>query len=165
MKKTLLTIMEGAGRWAGCALAAGWLAGTAAEAQQYGQAPVTQGGAALTNAVPLSSTNATPSDPIGLTKYGDVTLVLQYNLAASDASGGGMWFRFAESADGTNFSSTPPASLVFLLPSNSTNTVTLVTNVAVGSTGYLELLSMGNSATNTATNITVQAWVKPKRNG
>ena len=154
MKKTLLTIMG--------VLAAGALAGLAAE---YGTAPVTQGGNALTNAVPSASTNATPSDPIGLTKYGDVTLVLQYNLAANDASGGVVTFSFAASADGTNFSSTPPANLVFALPGHGTNTVTLVTNVAVGATGYLELFSMGNSTTNAATNINVQAWVKPKRNG
>jgi hypothetical protein len=74
-------------------------------------------------------------------------------------------FSFAPSADGTNFSSAPPGNLVFAAPSNGTNTVTLVTNVSVGSTGYLELFSIGNSATNAATNISVQGWVKPKRNG
>jgi hypothetical protein len=79
--------------------------------------------------------------------------------------GSSVTFSFAQSADGTNFSSVPPANLVFTLPSNSTNTVTLVTNVVVGSTGYLELFSIGNGTTNAATNITVQAWVKPKRNG
>jgi hypothetical protein len=154
MKNTLLTIM--------LALAAG--AGGAA-AQEYHPLAVTQGGGPVETGVAAASINATPSDAIGLTKYGDVTLVLQYNLAGPAASPGNVVFSFAPSADGTNFSSAPPGNLVFALPSNGTNTVTLVTNVSVGATGYLELFSIGNSATNAATNISVQGWVKPKRNG
>jgi hypothetical protein len=137
----------------------------AAKAQEYHQLSVTQGGTALETGVAAASVNATPSDSIGLTKHDDVTLVLQYKLAANTSFSSNVVFSFTSSADGSNFSSTPPGNLVFALPSNGTNTVTLVTNVVVGSTGYLELYSIGNSATSAATNITVQAWVKPKRNG
>jgi hypothetical protein len=154
MKNILLTIMLALGAGAG-----------AATAQEYHQAPITQGGNALTNAVAAQSTNGTASDAIGLTKYGDVTLVLQYNLTGNTTFASNVVFSFAGSADGLSFSSTPPGGLVFTVPSNGTNTVTLVTNVTVGSLGYLELFSIGNSATNAATNINVQAWVKPKRNG
>jgi hypothetical protein len=152
MKNILLTII----------LAAGALA---AQAQEYHQLTITQGGNPLETTVAQASINATPSDAIGITKYGDVTLVLQYNLAANTSFSSNVVFNFAASADGSNFSSTPPGNLVFALPSNGTNTTTLVTNVVVGSTGYLELYSIGNGAASAATNITVQAWVKPKRNG
>ena len=138
----------------------------AAPAQEYHQVAITQGGGnALTNVVAASSTNSTASDAIGLTKYGDVTLLLQYNLTANTSLGSNVVFSFTASPDGTNFNSTAPANLVFTLPSNGTNTVTLVTNVNLGSLGYLELFSIANTATNVATNINVQAWVKPKRNG
>jgi len=152
MKSLLLTTV----------LAAGALV---AQAQDYHPLKITQHGSALETGVASGSANGTPSDAIGVTKYGDVTLVLQYNLAANTSFSSNVVFSFTSSGDGSNFSSTPPGNLVFTLPSNGTNTVTLVTNVVVGSTGYLELYSIGNGAASAATNINVQAWVKPKRNG
>ena len=152
MKKTLLTIM--------LALGAG-----AVPAQEYRSGADHAGRQRADERGGGANTNGTASDAIGLTKYGDVTLVLQYNLTGNTTYPSNVVFSFAGSADGQSFNSTPPGGLVFTLPSNGTNPVTLVTNVMVGSTGYLELFSIGNSATNAATNITVQAWVKPKRNG
>jgi hypothetical protein len=152
MKKLILTTVLAAGA-------------CAAQAQDYHQLKITQAGHALETGVAAGGVNGTPSDAFGVTKYGDVTLVLQYSLAANTSFSSNVVFTFASSANGTNFSSTPPGNLVFALPSNGTNAVTLVTNVFVGSTGYLELYSIGNGAASAATNINVQAWVKPKRNG
>jgi len=130
-----------------------------AAAQQYLSSPVA-GLAAGTNNIPATTTsnyNAT----IGLTKYGDAALTINFKLTGSGTEN--VITTVDQSVDGTNWETKAP--FLWTNAANGTTLVSVTTNMNVGAVGYLRLKSINNGSAQAVTNLQFLVTVKPKRNG
>lgn len=123
-----------------------------AQAQQYTTYTLTS----HTNTVPASSTDTVASNAIGLTKYNNAAVQVQFQGSAADT--GNVTFSFVRSQNGSSYDTVP---LTFVVPANGTTAVRASTNYQFGATGYLKLLSIANAATNSVTNIVIRVTLKP----
>jgi hypothetical protein len=98
---------------------------------------------------------------ITATKYDE--LALSVTGAATGANTGNLIVYFTGSVDGTNYSRYPIHSVSVIM--NGTTAVTGVTNVPLGSVGYLRVDSMTNSGAAAITNITIRVGKKPRKDG
>ncbi len=122
-------------------------------AQTYGANGVLSGG---TNNVAAFSTNTwTTQHVLGgeLRNYSEIGLLVSYKQASATSSN--ITVRFAKSLDGTTYE-TVPSLVVFV---NATN---YITNLTIGSAGFLRLSSIENTnAALALTNVTVTYSIKP----
>ena len=124
--------------------------------------------AAGTTFVVTNATTPLGSLPINLTKYDEFTVQLTYTQLTNTSGTCTVTANLNCSADSTNWTTwgsiTGAATNAVMGPTNWL----LLTNVSRtiwGSQGYLQLYSVSNSSTNTATNIYLEIWVKPRRQG
>ena len=130
------------------------LAVPTASAQQYTTVSLYS---SSTNSI---ATNGTVTNNVTFTatKVTDVGLA----VTARGASGatGNVTATFARSLDGSNWVSSP--TITVAVPLSGTNLVTAVTNITLGSVGYLRLTTVANGdPASVATNVTVLGSRKP----
>lgn len=111
----------------------------------------------FTNAVAHNTTVTIQGPAIRLRGNNGIALLPQFNGTNGSATNA-VTFRFAVSADGTNWSTTTPIS--YIVNSSGTNTVRGWTNVpsaTLDNTRYmrLESVSVDNTSTNSITNISL----------
>lgn len=136
----------------------------AASAQQYTGTTiaVTNGSSAgfdgTTNlCVVAATTTNTCNSVLTLTKTGDVGIQLTTKLSGSGTSA--VTASFDTSFDGTNWTT---GNYTIIATAAGATTVTVTTNLTIGTVGYLRLASLGNANANGSTN-TVRYWTKPSR--
>lgn len=126
----------------------------AAPAQQYSFSNAYTSG---TNSIATNGV-ATNNFTITATKFTDVGLAVT-ERGASGATGN-VTATFARSLDATNWVSSPTITVEAAL--SGTSLVTVVTNLPLGSVGYLRLTTISNgSANSVATNVAVTFSRKP----
>lgn len=140
----------------GLVLVAGALIAQAAQAQQYAT------GTLVTNLDLVAATTSNTTATVACTKYEEVGLDISFNAMAAGASN--VVFTLARSVDGSNYD--VESNISITLAQNGTSTVRYLTNIYMGSLGYLKLKSFASPTSLVAcTNVCVRYSLKPTRSG
>ena len=147
-------------------LAASLCTAPKAQAQQWKVTTLLTNAFITTNGTGLAITsNYTSSASIALTKYQEAFVIVRFKLQSGSSTENTTW-NWTTSGDATNWATVAgPQKGSFTIPANGTTQVTFATNLYLGSAGYFYLTNAVGATNAATTNIYVEVYTKPARNG
>jgi len=100
---------------------------------------------------------------VGCTRYDEFALQINFKLMASGTDP--VTFTWCTSNDGVTYCTTGSGQGTFTVAANGTTPVVFTTNMVMNSVGYFQISSIAGSTNAITTNLTVNAFFKPRKRG